>query len=58
MKPEEPVTALEYTYNAKLLGAYDLQSNVRYDISIDCYSKMLSKLMNVYFFIVSVTNFA
>ncbi|XP_040154884.1 uncharacterized protein LOC120895502 isoform X1 [Anopheles arabiensis] len=30
VKPEEPVTALEYTYNAKLLGAYDLQSNVSY----------------------------
>uniref|UniRef100_A0A182PQK8 LRRCT domain-containing protein n=1 Tax=Anopheles epiroticus TaxID=199890 RepID=A0A182PQK8_9DIPT len=30
VKPEEPVTALEYIYSTKLLGAYDLQSNVSY----------------------------
>ncbi|XP_053676040.1 uncharacterized protein LOC128726268 [Anopheles nili] len=30
VKPEEPVSAVEYSYSAKLLGAYDLQSNVSY----------------------------
>uniref|UniRef100_A0A182QMV3 LRRCT domain-containing protein n=1 Tax=Anopheles farauti TaxID=69004 RepID=A0A182QMV3_9DIPT len=30
VKPEEPVSAMEYTYDAKLLGAYDLDSNVSY----------------------------
>uniref|UniRef100_A0A182NI14 LRRCT domain-containing protein n=1 Tax=Anopheles dirus TaxID=7168 RepID=A0A182NI14_9DIPT len=30
VKPEEPASAMEFTYSTKLLGAYDLQSNVSY----------------------------
>ncbi|XP_052898128.1 uncharacterized protein LOC128304926 isoform X1 [Anopheles moucheti] len=30
VKPEAPATTMEYIYSAKLLGAYDLQSNVSY----------------------------
>uniref|UniRef100_A0A182XYQ4 Uncharacterized protein n=1 Tax=Anopheles stephensi TaxID=30069 RepID=A0A182XYQ4_ANOST len=30
VKPEAPVTAMEYIYSTKLIGAYDLQSNVSY----------------------------
>uniref|UniRef100_A0A182JR08 LRRCT domain-containing protein n=1 Tax=Anopheles christyi TaxID=43041 RepID=A0A182JR08_9DIPT len=30
VKPDEPVTALEYIYSTRLLGAYDLHSNVSY----------------------------
>ncbi|XP_050073786.1 uncharacterized protein LOC126561588 [Anopheles maculipalpis] len=30
VKPESPATAMEYIYSSKLIGAYDLQSNVSY----------------------------